>query len=130
MEAATAAVLRTVRQVPAAVIPLVAVIPQVVAAVTPAVVEVTTRLFQQGVNEVKVRGEKGVLNGTPFLLCHAYVSLSFQAVRLRAKFRPVGSLDFCSEINLRLLGPGCVFVRDAPGLHPVPVPPSPTPLNL
>jgi hypothetical protein len=106
----------------------VAVIPQVVAAVTPAVVEVTTRLFQQGVNEVKVRGEKGVLNGTPFLLCHAYVSLSFQAVRLRAKFRPVGSLDFCSEINLRLLGPGCVLLGMRPvcTLYRYPPPPPPS----
>jgi hypothetical protein len=58
---------RTARQVPAAGILLeVAVTPQEAADIP--VVEVTTRLCQQGVNEVKVRGEKGVLNGTPLFL--------------------------------------------------------------
>jgi hypothetical protein len=37
--------------------------------------------------EVKVRGEKGVLNGTPFLIwCHAGLPLSFEARRANENF--------------------------------------------
>jgi hypothetical protein len=95
------------------------------AAVTPVVGEVTTRLCQQGVNEVKVRGGKGVLNGAPFFLVPRLCLLKLPGL-------PFASEDFRSEINLRLLGLGCVFsgMRPVCTLYRYPPPPPPSILGI